>query len=62
MNDKPNEEQQKQQFAFTTTNEDGAECDFICPVCNYPLVYEHNLPVCYNCGWYEGIYEGYYDL
>lgn len=41
---------------------EGDSCDFLCPICNYPLVYEMNLPVCYNCGWYEGIYEGYYDL
>ena len=60
MNDKPNEEQQKQQCVFTMT--DDTTCDFICPIFGYPLFYEQNLPVCYNCGWYEGIYEGYYDL
>ena len=43
-------------------NENYHNEDFLCPICNYPLVYEQNLPVCYNCGWYEGIYEGYYDL
>lgn len=28
--------------------------DSLCPVCGYPLAYEKHLPVCYQCGWFEG--------
>jgi hypothetical protein len=29
-----------------------------CPVCDYPIVIEAGLEVCYSCGWYRGMEEG----
>lgn len=28
-----------------------------CPVCDYPIVIEAGLEVCYSCGWYKGMEE-----
>ena len=36
--------------------------NYNCPNCNYPVVLESGLEVCYYCGWYKGQeQEGYYD-
>jgi hypothetical protein len=39
----------EEQFVFTTTDEELA--GYNCPICDYPIVIEYGLEVCYQCGW-----------
>lgn len=45
---------EKQEEMMDIEDEDYKNSDSLCPCCNYPLAYENHLPVCYNCGWFEG--------